>query len=170
MTRVTAASPADSTVADLRVVIIGAGMSGILSAIKLREAGLENFAIYEKAERLGGTWRENTYAGGACDVPSHLYSDSEQSQFGRNGTQPTPLSTDTKFKAGNRSRWSCSCCGDPSVLEHEHPEVGIAIHDPIRLQHRPGRHAQVPDQTEPAEHLEQAVGDVDLPPVKAHLR
>jgi cation diffusion facilitator CzcD-associated flavoprotein CzcO len=63
-----------STPPDLRIVIIGAGMSGILSAIRLQEAGLENFAIYEKADRLGGTWRENTYAGISCDVPSHLYS------------------------------------------------------------------------------------------------
>ena len=58
----------------LRFLIIGAGMSGILSAIKLKEAGLDDFAIYEKADRLGGTWRENTYAGVGCDVPSHLYS------------------------------------------------------------------------------------------------
>lgn len=58
----------------LRFAIIGAGMSGILSAIKLREAGFDDFAIYEKASRLGGTWRENTYPGIACDVPSHLYS------------------------------------------------------------------------------------------------
>jgi cation diffusion facilitator CzcD-associated flavoprotein CzcO len=49
-------------------------MSGILSAIKLHEAGLDDFAIYEKADRLGGTWRENEYAGVGCDVPSHLYS------------------------------------------------------------------------------------------------
>ena len=56
-----------------RFVIIGAGMSGILAAIKLREAGLHDFSIYEKADRLGGTWRENTYPGVACDVPSHLY-------------------------------------------------------------------------------------------------
>jgi cation diffusion facilitator CzcD-associated flavoprotein CzcO len=48
-------------------------MSGILSAIKLQEAGFEDFTIYEKADRLGGTWRENTYPGIACDVPSHLY-------------------------------------------------------------------------------------------------
>jgi len=48
-------------------------MSGILSAIKLKEAGLDDFAIYEKADRLGGTWRENEYAGVACDVPSHMY-------------------------------------------------------------------------------------------------
>jgi cation diffusion facilitator CzcD-associated flavoprotein CzcO len=58
----------------LRFAIIGAGMSGILSAIKLSEAGYDDFAIYEKAERLGGTWRENTYPGISCDVPSHLYS------------------------------------------------------------------------------------------------
>jgi cation diffusion facilitator CzcD-associated flavoprotein CzcO len=49
-------------------------MSGILSAIKLREAGFDDFTVYEKADRLGGTWRENTYPGIACDVPSHLYS------------------------------------------------------------------------------------------------
>jgi len=58
---------------DLRFLILGAGMSGILSAIKLHEAGLDDFAIYEKADRLGGTWRENEYPGLCCDVPSHLY-------------------------------------------------------------------------------------------------
>ena len=63
-----------ATDSDLRFIIIGAGMSGILSAIKLQEAGLDNYAIYEKADRLGGTWRENEYAGVACDVPSHMYS------------------------------------------------------------------------------------------------
>jgi cation diffusion facilitator CzcD-associated flavoprotein CzcO len=58
----------------LRFAIIGAGMAGILSAIKLQEAGFDDFVIYEKAERLGGTWRENTYPGIGCDIPSHLYS------------------------------------------------------------------------------------------------
>ncbi len=57
-----------------RFVVIGAGMAGVLSAVKLREAGMTDVAIYEKADRLGGTWRENTYPGVACDVPSHLYS------------------------------------------------------------------------------------------------
>ncbi|MEY2477264.1 MAG: hypothetical protein QOG87_2579 [Actinomycetota bacterium] len=57
-----------------RIVVIGAGMAGILSAVKLQEAGLTDFTVYEKAESLGGTWRENTYPGIACDVPSHLYS------------------------------------------------------------------------------------------------
>jgi cation diffusion facilitator CzcD-associated flavoprotein CzcO len=59
--------------ADLKFVIVGAGMAGILSAIKLREAGFTDVTVYEKADRLGGTWRENTYPGIACDVPSHLY-------------------------------------------------------------------------------------------------
>jgi len=57
----------------LRVVVIGAGMAGILCAIKLRAAGYTDFTLYEKADRLGGTWRENTYPGIACDVPAHLY-------------------------------------------------------------------------------------------------
>jgi cation diffusion facilitator CzcD-associated flavoprotein CzcO len=65
---------AESVRNDLRFVIIGAGMSGILSAIKLKEAGFDDVVIYEKADRLGGTWRENTYPGIACDVPSHFYS------------------------------------------------------------------------------------------------
>lgn len=58
----------------MRFAIIGAGMAGILTAIKLREVGLTDFTVYEKADRVGGTWRENTYPGIACDVPSHLYS------------------------------------------------------------------------------------------------
>jgi cation diffusion facilitator CzcD-associated flavoprotein CzcO len=48
-------------------------MAGILSAIKLKEAGLTDFTVYEKSDRIGGTWRENTYPGLSCDVPSHLY-------------------------------------------------------------------------------------------------
>ena len=58
----------------MRFAIIGAGMAGILSAIKLTEAGFTDFTVYEKGEQLGGTWSENTYPGLACDVPSHLYS------------------------------------------------------------------------------------------------
>jgi cation diffusion facilitator CzcD-associated flavoprotein CzcO len=63
-----------STRTSLRFVVIGAGMSGILAAIKLREAGFDDVVVYEKADRLGGTWRENTYPGLSCDVPSHFYS------------------------------------------------------------------------------------------------
>jgi cation diffusion facilitator CzcD-associated flavoprotein CzcO len=59
---------------DLRFAVIGAGMAGILAAIKLEEAGFPHITVYEKADRVGGTWRENTYPGLSCDVPSHLYS------------------------------------------------------------------------------------------------
>lgn len=74
MTTESRPNPSDPPRSDLRFIIIGAGMSGILSAIQLREAGYDDLAIYEKADRLGGTWRENTYPGIACDVPSHFYS------------------------------------------------------------------------------------------------
>ena len=65
---------AHSGTRDLRFAVIGAGMAGILSAIKLTEAGYDDFTVYEKGDRVGGTWRENTYPGLSCDVPSHLYS------------------------------------------------------------------------------------------------
>src|SRR5712692_6611605 len=55
------------------VAIVGAGMSGLLMGIKLKEVGIESFTIYEKADRLGGTWRENSYPGLSCDVASRFY-------------------------------------------------------------------------------------------------
>lgn len=58
----------------VRFAVIGAGMAGILAAIKLTESGFTDFTVFEKADRVGGTWRENTYPGLSCDVPSHLYS------------------------------------------------------------------------------------------------
>jgi cation diffusion facilitator CzcD-associated flavoprotein CzcO len=54
------------------VAIIGAGASGIMAGIKLRESG-HMVSIFEKGKDLGGTWRDNTYPGLTCDVPSHLY-------------------------------------------------------------------------------------------------
>lgn len=56
------------------VGIIGAGFGGVGMAIQLREHGYENFTIFEKAEAVGGVWRDNTYPDAGCDVPSHLYS------------------------------------------------------------------------------------------------
>lgn len=57
-----------------QIAIVGAGMSGLLMGMRLRAAGIESFAIYEKADRVGGTWRDNTYPGLTCDVPAQLYS------------------------------------------------------------------------------------------------
>lgn len=55
------------------VIIIGAGMTGILLAIRLKQEGIDGVTILEKKEDLGGTWRENTYPGVACDIPAHMY-------------------------------------------------------------------------------------------------
>ncbi len=57
-----------------RIAIIGAGMSGIATVVKLHAAGYADLTVYEKADRVGGTWRENTYPGLSCDVPSRWYS------------------------------------------------------------------------------------------------
>ena len=59
---------------DFPIAIIGAGFAGIGTAIKLKKAGIESFTIFERAGEIGGTWRDNTYPGAACDVPSHVYS------------------------------------------------------------------------------------------------
>jgi cation diffusion facilitator CzcD-associated flavoprotein CzcO len=56
------------------VAIVGSGFSGMGVAIKLREAGVDDFVILERGSDFGGTWRDNTYPGAACDVPSLLYS------------------------------------------------------------------------------------------------
>lgn len=65
--------PAREVLARYKVVIVGAGMSGILAAIRLKEAGLD-FVIYEKNEDVGGTWLENFYPGCGVDTPNHFYS------------------------------------------------------------------------------------------------
>jgi cation diffusion facilitator CzcD-associated flavoprotein CzcO len=59
---------------DCEIVIIGAGFAGLCMAIKLKEAGETGFVVLERAAAIGGTWRDNTYPGCACDIPSHLYS------------------------------------------------------------------------------------------------
>ena len=53
-----------------RFAILGAGFAGLGMAVRLRQEGIDSFTIYEKANEVGGTWRENVYPGVACDVPS----------------------------------------------------------------------------------------------------
>lgn len=57
-----------------RIAILGAGMSGLCMAMQLRKKGVDDFVVLEKADQVGGTWRENRYPNIACDVPSHVYS------------------------------------------------------------------------------------------------
>ena len=56
-----------------RIAIVGAGFSGLCLGIQLQKAGLTRFTIFERESRLGGTWRDNTYPGAACDSPSFGY-------------------------------------------------------------------------------------------------
>jgi cation diffusion facilitator CzcD-associated flavoprotein CzcO len=58
----------------VRVAIIGAGFGGLGVAITLQKAGHANFVVLERAKTVGGTWRDNSYPGCTCDIPSHLYS------------------------------------------------------------------------------------------------
>lgn len=61
------------SIGNLRVVVIGAGMAGVLMGIRLKNAGVRDFVILEKSDAVGGTWRENHYPGLHCDFPSHVY-------------------------------------------------------------------------------------------------
>ena len=58
----------------LQVLVIGAGFGGLGLSVQLQRAGVTDYLVLEKADDVGGCWRDNTYPGAACDVPSHLYS------------------------------------------------------------------------------------------------
>ncbi|MEV6808373.1 NAD(P)/FAD-dependent oxidoreductase [Streptomyces sp. NPDC051132] len=58
----------------VRVAVIGSGFGGLGAAVRLRREGITDFVVLERAGSVGGTWRDNSYPGCACDVPSHLYS------------------------------------------------------------------------------------------------
>lgn len=77
-----------------RVTIIGAGFSGIGLAVRLKQAGLEDLVLLEREAEVGGVWRDNTYPGAACDVPSHLYS----------------------FSFASEGRWSRRFAPQPEIL------------------------------------------------------
>jgi cation diffusion facilitator CzcD-associated flavoprotein CzcO len=80
----------------LRIGIVGAGFAGIGLATRLRQAGFRNVVLFERADRPGGTWRDNTYPGAACDVPSHLYS----------------------FSFAAKSDWQSRYSGQPEILAY----------------------------------------------------
>ena len=73
----------------VRIAIVGSGFSGLGMAIRLKEAGIDDFVVLERADDLGGTWRDNHYPGLCCDVPSHVYSYSfELNPFWTRGFAP----------------------------------------------------------------------------------
>ncbi|MBQ0759979.1 MAG: NAD(P)/FAD-dependent oxidoreductase [Gammaproteobacteria bacterium] len=64
----------DVSYTNTQILIVGTGFAGLGMAIRLKEMGINDFIIIERAKDVGGTWRDNRYPGAACDVPSHLYS------------------------------------------------------------------------------------------------
>src|SRR5688500_1638021 len=79
-----------------RIVVIGTGFAGIGMAVRLKQAGNHDFVVLERADDVGGTWRDNTYPGCRCDVPSHLYS----------------------FSFAPNPNWSSTFSPQPEILEY----------------------------------------------------
>jgi cyclohexanone monooxygenase len=80
----------------MRIAIIGAGASGMMALIKLREAGITDVTVFEKAETLGGTWRDNRYPGLTCDVPSMAY----------------------RYSFAPNAEWTHVCAPGPEILDY----------------------------------------------------
>lgn len=85
-----------------KIIIIGAGFSGLCLGIKLKVAGIDDFLILEKAEDLGGTWRDNTYPGAECDIPSALYS----------------------YSFEHNSEWEYKWSGQEQILKYQRDTAG----------------------------------------------
>ncbi|MGW1248715.1 flavin-containing monooxygenase [Streptomyces sp. NPDC002535] len=98
----------------VRVAVIGSGFGGLGAAVRLRREGITDFVVLERADSVGGTWRDNSYPGCACDVPSHLYSFS----FAPNPDWPRTFSGQRHIRA---------------YLEHVTDTFGIRPH--LRLNH-----------------------------------
>ncbi|MEU7015525.1 NAD(P)/FAD-dependent oxidoreductase [Streptomyces sp. NPDC046385] len=98
----------------VRVAVIGSGFGGLGAAVRLRREGITDFVVLERADSVGGTWRDNSYPGCACDVPSHLYSFS----FAPNPDWPRTFSGQRHIRA---------------YLEHVTDTFGIRPH--LRLGH-----------------------------------
>ncbi|WP_078626303.1 flavin-containing monooxygenase [Streptomyces sp. NRRL S-241] len=96
----------------VRVAVIGSGFGGLGAAVRLRREGITDFVVLERADSVGGTWRDNSYPGCACDVPSHLYS----------------------FSFAPNPDWPRTFSGQPAIrayLEHVADTFGLRPH--IRL-------------------------------------
>ncbi|MFI1939478.1 flavin-containing monooxygenase [Streptomyces purpureus] len=98
----------------VRVAVIGSGFGGLGAAVRLRREGITDFVVLERADSVGGTWRDNSYPGCACDVPSHLYSFS----FAPNPDWPRIFSGQRHIRA---------------YLEHVTDTFGLRPH--LRLSH-----------------------------------
>jgi cation diffusion facilitator CzcD-associated flavoprotein CzcO len=97
-----------------RVAVVGAGFGGIGTAIRLKQQGYDDFVVFDRGDDVGGTWRDNTYPGCACDVPSHMYS----------------------FSFAPNPHWSRSFSGQPEIWDYLRgciARYGLRSH--LRLRH-----------------------------------
>ncbi|MEV0717563.1 NAD(P)/FAD-dependent oxidoreductase [Asanoa sp. NPDC050611] len=94
------------------IAVIGAGFGGIAAGLRLRAAGRTDFLIFDRGTEVGGTWRDNTYPGCACDVPSHMYSLS---------FMPNPA-------------WTRSFSGQPEIWSYLQ-RCAASLRDRLRLSH-----------------------------------
>ncbi|MGA4727781.1 flavin-containing monooxygenase [Micromonospora taraxaci] len=96
------------------VAIIGAGFGGLGAAIRLQRTGFTDFVVFDRGDEVGGTWRDNTYPGCACDVPSHLYS----------------------FSFAPNPRWSNTFSSQPEIWDYLRDCVDrFGIRPKLRLRH-----------------------------------
>ncbi|TDC24228.1 NAD(P)/FAD-dependent oxidoreductase [Streptomyces sp. 8K308] len=96
----------------VRVAVVGAGFGGLGAAVRLRRLGVTDLLILERAGAVGGTWRDNTYPGCACDIPSHLYS----------------------FSFAPNPHWPRSFSGQPEIRRYlEHLTDGFGLRPHLRL-------------------------------------
>lgn len=96
-------------------IVIGSGFSGLGMAIAMKRAGIDDFVVLERAESVGGTWRDNVYPGCACDVPSHVYS----------------------FSFERNPRWSATYATQPEIrryIEHCADKYGVRRHVRLRTE------------------------------------
>jgi cation diffusion facilitator CzcD-associated flavoprotein CzcO len=101
---------------EVRIAVIGAGFAGLGTAIRLKQAGVHDFVVLERGDDIGGTWRDNSYPGCACDVPSHLYSYS----FAPNPDWSRAFSTQPEIQA-----YLQRCADEFDVRRHVH--LGAAV-------------------------------------------
>ena len=99
------------------VVIVGTGFSGLGMAIRMKQEGIHDFTILEAAENVGGTWRDNTYPGAACDIESNLYSFS---------FEPNPEWSRTYAEQGEILRYLEHCAEKYGLLPHIRFKTGVA--------------------------------------------
>jgi len=112
MNRTNARTDTSATVHD--VLIVGAGFAGLGTAIRLKESGVDDIVMLDRGEDVGGTWRDNSYPGAACDIPSNLYS----------------------FSFAPNPRWSRGYSGSAEILGYIHHLVDhYGLRELIRFKH-----------------------------------